>query len=126
MISFKQSLTEGINDRGIFKAVFIVGTPSAGKSTVVATVGDGRIKPKLVNTDIPFEHMAFKAGYTDDDMADEVTQTKAWMELRDRVKIVAKNQLAQYLNGMLPLFIDGTSSNPNNLKMLKAALEILG
>lgn len=127
MLSFKEHiLTEGINDRGKFKAVFIVGTPSAGKSTVLDKIGNGRISPRMVNTDIPFEHMAKKAGYTDSDMADEDAQTKAWLQLRDRVKIVAKNQLSNYIDGMLPLFIDGTSSNPTNLTSRAAALRAIG
>lgn len=47
----KYLLTESINDKGIFKAIFMAGTPGAGKSYVINKINDGKIQPRIVNTD---------------------------------------------------------------------------
>mgnify|MGYP003323212928 CR=1 FL=1 len=56
-----ESLNEGINDPGIFKAVFMAGGPGSGKSYVAgkATGGTGL---KSVNSDDAFEYLLKKAG----------------------------------------------------------------
>lgn len=43
-----QQLSESINDKGLFKAVFILGIPGAGKSTVIRQITDGAIHPRVV------------------------------------------------------------------------------
>lgn len=92
-------LTEGINDKGIFKAVFMAGTPGAGK-TLVTTKLRGGVQPRTVNSDVWTNFL--QVG----------TQ---WRHFRDKVKLLTEQQLVLYLNSMLPLWIDGTSSNPSNL-----------
>lgn len=44
-------LTEGINDKGIFKCLFLAGSSASGKSYVLKKIKDGQIEPRIVNTD---------------------------------------------------------------------------
>ena len=41
----QQFLTEGIEDKGIFKAVFMAGHPGAGKTFVLNSIKSGQIEP---------------------------------------------------------------------------------
>ena len=98
----KYLLTESINDKGIFKAIFMAGTPGAGKSYVINKINDGKIQPRIVNTDKLTEY--FGKG-----------ENVNWEIYGEKIQNITKNQLAFYLNSLLPLWIDGTSSNPSAL-----------
>lgn len=123
MLLFSEFLAEGIEDRGIFKAVFIVGTPGAGKTYTSNKISDGSVSPRIVNTDAAFEFMAKKHG---DDLGTADGQTASWKKHGVSVKTITKNQLAGYLNSMLPLMVDGTSSNPSNLLQRNGTLQFFG
>jgi shikimate kinase len=97
-------LTEGINDKGIFKAMFFAGLPGAGKSTIARRVTDGTVSPRIVNTDRSYEHLLSKHGVE--------ASSAAWAMLGAQSKQINADMLTNYLNGMLPLFVDGTSANP--------------
>ncbi len=123
MISFKDFISESVEDRGKLKAIFLAGTPGAGKSYTVEKINDGSIQPRIVNTDKSLEFLAkkFDAALDTDETASNV-----WEFMSDKTKLMTKKSLSQYVNGMLPLIIDGTSSNPNNLLMRVGILESLG
>ena len=117
MITFKEYLMEGINDRGIFKAIWVVGAPGAGKSYTVKKLSGG-VMPRVVNTDKSAEHVSKKlnAPITSDN----------WNLFKDTTHKMTKESLAQYLNGMLPLFVDGTSNDTSNLLHRMGIVESLG
>ena len=117
MISFKRYLNESINDKGIFKAIFVIGLPGAGKSYTIKQL-KGSVSPKIVNTDIAAEFLASK-------WKKEI-KPDTWHEFKDSAHRVTKNSLMQYLNGMLPLFIDGTSNDVSNILHRIGILESLG
>jgi len=112
-------LDESINDKGIFKAVFFAGIPGAGKSYVLTEINDGGIDARIVNTDKMLE---FLAKSKDIDISSKENQ-KA---ILDKSKTLTINQLANYINGMLPLFIDGTSSNASSTLRRSGILESFG
>lgn len=109
----KQILTESINDKGLFKCVFMAGIPGAGKTTTTQRIVDGTIQPRIVNTDKFFEYYLFN-----DDSLD--------LDILDKSKILTKRQLFFYVNGMLPLLVDTTSSSVINIIRRKAMLESIG
>lgn len=111
-------LAESINDKGIFKAVFLAGTPGAGKSYVTSKITDGQINPRIVNTDKFYEFL-IKKGHLE--FGDE-----GRMIFVDRSKYLTKQQLVQYINGMLPLIVDGTSSRISNILNRNGILESFG
>lgn len=107
-------LNESIQDKGILKAVFMGGTPGAGKSYVLKKLSSGQIEPKVVNTDVWTEFL--KVG----------GDNESWMKNSDKTKQLTKNQLTNYLNSMLPLWIDGTSNKASAVFNREGALKSLG
>lgn len=109
-------LTEGIEDRGLFKAVFLAGTPGSGKSHVISKIKSGSIEPRVVNVDKFVEHLN----------RDNKSGTFFRAGVYDKAKQLSKNQFAQYLNGALPLFIDATSANMDTLRGRLNTLDTIG
>jgi predicted ABC-type ATPase len=117
MISFKEFLSEGINDKGIFKAIFILGIPGSGKSYTIKRLR-GTVSPVVVNTDKATEYLTSKL---------KVSATSStWDLFRDTAHRMTKKQLHNYVNSMLPLFIDGTSNDASNILHRAGILESLG
>ena len=118
LILLKQ-LSESINDRGLFKAVFILGIPGAGKTTIIRQITDGAIHPRIVNTDkqVEFMHQQGKVDASD---------PKHWDTIGGKVQKLVVSQLALYVNGMLPLYIDTTSASSQAVLRRKGLLESFG
>ena len=107
-------LQESINDKGIFKSCMMAGTSNSGKSWVITKITSGQIEPRIVNTDKFVEfYMDMDPGYD-------------WLKYGDQTKKLTKAQLFNYINSLLPLWIDGTSSNPNAVLRRKGMLQSLG
>tara|TARA_Y100000590_G_scaffold470688_1_gene667836 strand:+ start:17273 stop:17947 length:675 start_codon:yes stop_codon:yes gene_type:complete len=105
MKQFLTHLSEGVYDKGIFKAFFLAGGPGSGKTFVTQNVFAG-MGLKLVNSDHHFERKLVNAGYS-------LSMPDHEMEPRDRIRMQAKalasDQMTKYLIGRLGLVIDGTA-----------------
>ena len=116
-------IQEGVYDPGIFKAVFLMGGPGSGKSTVVDGLGLKALGLKLVNTDKSFENGLKKAGQTLD-----LKLVPA--EIRDPIRKKAKRQttrmMDRYIDGRLGLIFDTTSANSSKIKSYLSMLNNLG
>ena len=111
-------LSESINDKGILKAIFVVGMPGAGKSYTVSNL-KGQVSPKVVNTDVALEFLSKKTKIQ--------ANPETWKTVfRDSTKKMTATMLYNYINGMLPLFIDGTSNDASNVLSRAGILESLG
>jgi predicted ABC-type ATPase len=118
MTTFKDFiLSESIEDAGIFKAIFVTGIPGAGKTHTVRHL-QGKISPRVVNTDRATEFLAKKLG--------KQSHPSNWEEFKDSAHRITAGGLYNYLNGVLPLFIDGTSNNVSNILHRAGILESLG
>ena len=106
-------LSESIEDKGILKSVFLAGHPGSGKTYTMDKIKSGQIEPRIVNTDKMFPF--FKDNWNE-----------GWGKVRDKVKKITTNQLANNINSMLPLVIDGTSGNPSSLMRRRGILESFG
>jgi predicted kinase len=106
-------LNEGINDKGIFKACFMAGNPGAGKSYVISKIKAGDIEPRIVNVDNLNEYLK---AFTQD-------QREA---IYDKVHKITSNQLANYINSMLPLWIDGTATKVSQVNKRNKILKNIG
>ena len=116
-------ITEGVYDPGTFKAVFLMGGPGSGKSTVVDNLGLKALGLKLVNSDKAFENGLKKAGLSLDlrklpaDVRDPI---------RDKAKKITGNQLDRYIGGRLGLVFDTTSAKLSKIQTYKKMLDSLG
>lgn len=117
MITFKQFMAESINDKGIFKAIFVIGLPGAGKSYTVKRL-KGPISPVVINTDKAAEYLGKKLGIK--------VSSETWKMIEDKTHRMTKGSLKNYVNGMLPLFVDGTSNDASNILHRMGILESLG
>lgn len=100
---------EGVHDPHIFKAVFMAGSPGAGKSTVANMLfrGSGL---KVLNVD------AFWQLYNSQGKPGDY----------ERYWELYKSQEKNLLDGRLGLIIDGTAKNPERMAKVKQNLESLG
>lgn len=83
---------------------------NSGKSYVASKIKSGDIEPRIVNIDKITEFL-------------DIHNTDI---VYDKAKIISKNQLAMYLNGILPLFVDMVGANIARLKDRINVLEQIG
>lgn len=118
MKSFKHYISESVNDKGILKAIFVIGIPGAGKSYTVKKL-NGTIAPVMVNTDRAVEFLIKKKGIA--------SNSETWKDhFEDSSLRITSASLYNYLNGMLPLFVDGTSNNLPKILHRFGILESIG
>ena len=91
----------------------MAGHPGAGKTFVLNNVKSGSIDPRWVNTDKVYP--IFKKWWSTD-----------WPKISSKVKTVNVNQLANYINSILPLAIDGTANKVSTLMRRKSVIESFG
>ena len=118
-----ESLHEGINDPGIFKAVFMAGGPGSGKSLASRKLGFASMGLREVNSDMAFEKGLKQAGLSLKMPEDEE-------EKRDAIRVHAKSLTAKrqdmYVKGRLGLVIDSTARDVKKILRQKRLLEQLG
>lgn len=116
-------LDEGVNDPGIFKAVFLAGGPGSGKSFIVGKTALTSLGLKLINSDDAFEAQLKKVGL---DTTPEDIYSPKGQEVRGRAVelTTAKQKLA--INGRLGLVIDGTGKNFEKIQNQAQELRRIG
>ena len=117
------SLNEGINDPGVFKAVFMAGGPGSGKSLAAKKLGFGSMGLRPVNSDSSFEMGLKKAGLS-------LKMPESEEEQRDAIRVHAKaitgKRQEMYIKGRLGLVIDSTARDVTNIIKQKKLLQDLG
>jgi len=140
----EQVITEGINDPGILKCVFMAGGPGSGKSfTAMDIFGiDKKLTSsfssfglKQVNSDSAFESLLKKNGVdakelaniekNDKELWDKITSNDA-SSMRSQAKSITKKQKTLYEAGRLGLIIDGTGHDYGKISKNKKHAEKLG
>ena len=141
---FIELITEGVDDPGILKCVFLAGGPGSGKSftakeifgvgkSAMASVSAGGLK--VVSSDMAFEQALKKNGINPKDLADiEKTDPSFWAyissetgdSIRNRAKNITKQQQAFYEAGRLGMIIDGTGNEVLSIRNKKNKAESLG
>ena len=140
---FIQMITEGVDDPGILKCVFMAGGPGSGKSyTAMEIFGVGKELTqsfsagglKLVNSDTAFEKGLKDNGIDPKDLARiEKEEPELWdMITRDpggiraKAKALTQKQQSFYEAGRLGMIIDGTGDEVEKIKAKKKHAEALG
>ena len=125
-------LNESINDKNLFKAVFMAGGPGSGKSFIARhTFGFGKDNisfsgAMLVNSDILFETGLKNAGLPMTIDLDDEEIYKKQMVVRDRAKELTDTRKSFWIDSMLPLVIDGTGKNFEKIKHQSETLKSIG
>jgi predicted kinase len=135
-------LTEGVDDPGILKCVFMAGGPGSGKSFTakeIFGVGKGLTQSfsasglKVVNSDTAFEKGMKDNGINPKDLAKiEKEDPELWDKItgkdsiRSRAKDLTKKQQSFYEAGRLGMIIDGTGDEVSKIKKKKQHAEKLG
>jgi len=133
----KNPLKEGVEDKYIFKAVFLAGGPGSGKSTVIDKIfgipSPGNVKSsltktglKIVNLDQAYEFLKkkHKLPASSNDFTDAERSLDG--KLMGKARKVAQKQMDNYLAGKLGIIIDGTGGSSNALLAKKKSIEELG
>ena len=119
---FEELLVEGVQDKSIFKAVFLAGGPGSGKDYVLSNTLDGHGLVEI-NSDKALEFLMDKKGL-------DKTMPESEKDVRDIVRGRAKNitELRQRLalQGRNGLIINGTGDDVEKISRIKNALENLG
>lgn len=123
MKSFRQYLSEGVNDPAIFKAVFLAGGPGSGKSFIAGKTGLPALGYRIVNSDDAFEAAMKKAGL---EMNPDNIFSPQGQEIRGKAKTLTGKKQEIYLKGRLGIVIDGTGRDDEKLKGQAKKLQQLG
>lgn len=102
-------VAEGVYDPHIFKAIFMAGSPGAGKSTIANKLFAGT-GLKTLNVDTFWQ----------------LYKTKGKQGNYSRYWELYKDQEKNFLDGRLGIIIDGTAKNPERMAEVKRTLEELG
>ena len=132
---------EGVNDPGIFKAIFLAGGPGSGKTFVAQKlfgIPDGLTTSatglRLVNSDTEFEMLLNKYfgtieidKFPPDVFKRMISKTDDnGANMRPFAKDLNKQKLKLYKKGKLGIIIDGTAHDVGKVKKDKKELEKLG
>jgi cytidyltransferase-like protein len=112
-------ITEGINDPGKLKAIFLAGGPGSGKDYVMNSVLNGE-GLKEINSDTAFEYL-MKKNKLDMEMPDSERVERDIV--RGRAKSMTKEKERLALAGRLGLIINGTADDLDKIKSIKKNLE---
>ena len=141
MIKMLDLLTEGVYDKGIFKAVFLAGGPGSGKSYVAKQLFGIPDKynisvtgMKMINQDKELKYLLKKYGFDPaflDQFPDELFHNLTGKGddvsgLRDFAKELNTQRKLGYMKGKLGMIIDGTGHNFSKIKNEKKWLESEG
>jgi len=138
MLKLMDLLMEGVQDKGIFKAVFMAGGPGSGKSYVVKQLFGIPDKinvsvsgMKSVNSDKEFMTILKKHGFDPafldqmpEDLFHHLTgKGEGSSGMRDFSRQLTKQRQAGYMKGKLGMIIDGTGHDFQKIKKEKKRLE---
>jgi len=115
-------LTEGVHDKGIFKAVFLGGGPGSGKDYILSKTLDGHGLVEI-NSDKALEYLMDKENLDKQMPENEEAQRNA---VRKRAKNVTELRQRLALHGRNGLIINGTGDDPEKYLKIKKMLEKMG
>jgi len=120
---FKDFIDEGVNDPGIFKAIYMAGGPGSGKSYVAFNVIPKSSGLKTINSDELFE-LGMKRNDLDPDLRKGYTSKHT--AVRTKAKQMTGKRQSIYMKGRLGLAIDGTGKDFKNIKTSSEMLRSFG
>lgn len=120
---FVEFISEGVNDPGIFKAVFLAGGPGSGKSFMAGRTGLPSLGLKPVNPDHAFEAALRAAGL---DATPENIYSDRGQSMRMAAKLLTNKRQQLFIQGRLGMVIDGTGKDITKIERQANMLQSLG
>ena len=121
-LGFEMLLTEGVHDKGIFKAVFLAGGPGSGKDYVLSNTLDGQGLTEI-NSDKALEYLMDK-NQLDKRMPKNEKDKRDI--IRGRAKSITDIRERLSLEGRNGVIINGTGDDYEKIASIKEKLEALG
>ena len=121
-LGFEMLLTEGVHDKGIFKAVFLAGGPGSGKDYVLSNTLDGHGLTEI-NSDKALEYLMDK-NQLDKKMPKKEEEKRNI--IRGRAKSITDIRERLALEGRNGVIINGTGDDYEKIASIKEKLEKLG
>jgi predicted ABC-type ATPase len=118
----EETIVEGINDPGTFKAVFLAGGPGSGKDYVMKQTLAG-MGLQEINSDVAFEFLMRKAGLDFKMPENERFERDI---VRGRGKNISVEQQRLAMAGRRGVIINGTADDPEKIALQKKTLEDAG
>lgn len=115
-------LNEGVNDKAIFKAIFLAGGPGSGKDFILSKTLQGHGLTEI-NSDKAFEYFLDKNALSKK-MPDHESEKRDVIRKKSKDLTDMKQNLA--IHGRHGLIINGTGDNPEKYEKLKKQLETMG
>ena len=125
MLKLMDLLTEGVHDKGIFKAVFVAGGPGSGKSYIAKQLFGIPDKlnismsgMKMVDQDKEYKYLLKKHGFDPEFLSQfpEDLFTHISDEMRGFTRDLAVARKKGYMKGKLGMIIDGTGHKFQKIK----------
>ena len=132
MLKLMDLLTEGVHDKGIFKAVFVAGGPGSGKSYIAQQLFGIPDKfnismsgMNMVNQDKEYKYLLKKHGFDPEwlDAYPEDVFKHISDEMREFTRDLAVARKKGYMKGKLGMIVDGTGHKFQKVKAHKKELE---
>jgi predicted kinase len=120
---------ESINDKNLFKAVFMAGGAGSGKSFISDLIFSNKTSPygtKLINSDEFFEINLKKLNLPLVINVDDKEVYDQQMIARNKAKKTTNTKMNLHIDGMLPLIIDGTGKDFDKIKNQAEDLKSIG
>ena len=120
---FNEFVTEGIHDPAIFKAVFVIGGPGSGKSTISDMLALPSLGFVNINSDIALTYLMNKNKLKLDMPPEEKEKREV---VRGRAKEITSHKMSNAIEGRLGIYIDGTGEDFSKIDSLNANLLDIG
>lgn len=118
----EELVTEGVNDPGIFKAVFLAGGPGSGKDFVLRSALEGHGLVEL-SSDIAFEYLMKKSNFPMIMTQDRTVERDI---IRGRAKTITTEKQRLIFAGRLGVIVNGTADELTKITNMKHQLDQLG
>lgn len=118
-------INEGIHDKGIFKAIIMIGSAGSGKSYIIKKAIQNS-NWKIINPDQAYVRAMKKAKISTDYRKQSDSQSMDSFDIHSDASEVTSKKAVHAITGRLPIIIDKTGRDSKEINIVKNQLENIG